>query len=208
MYKRNEINIVVALKSVVQPELHQTSQTGHLGDTSDRRSVQGAYLENQKDFVYEINFSRSLTHQGFSEAWNFNKISTDQKVMNFTNWRFSSPCSCEYQPLEVDFSPTMKWNSPETAIGFKTDVKPGDHLNHLEDIQDVLSCTSTQRIMRILIYLNLPYLESLAITLQQLLPKQIVYDFSTYQASRRFQEALISTQTVQVQEEPSSPFMA
>ena len=122
MYKRNEINIVVALKSVVQPELHQTFQTGHLGDTSDRRSVKGAYLENQKDFVYEINFSRSLTHQGFSEAWNFNKISTDQKVMNFTNWRFSSPCSCEYQPLEVDFSPTMKWNSPETAIGFKTDV--------------------------------------------------------------------------------------
>ena len=30
---------VTVLKSVVQPESHQTSQTGHLGDTSDRRSV-------------------------------------------------------------------------------------------------------------------------------------------------------------------------
>ncbi|KAF2576349.1 hypothetical protein F2Q70_00003058 [Brassica cretica] len=235
---------VVALKSVVQPEPHQTSQTsqtGHLGDTSARRSVQGAYLNNQKEFVYEINFYRRLTNQGFGEAWNFNKIFKDKKVMNFTNWSLSSPSSCEYQPLEVDFSPTMKWPSPEPAMGFKTDVlalarnqpnwskknqdainfskpttiweslqpirfgsiqsylwKPGDHLNHPEDIQDVLSCTSTQRIRRILIYLNLLYLESLAITLQQL-PKQVVHDFSTYQIHQEdSQEALISTQTVQL----------
>ena len=110
---------------MVQPEPHQTSQTsqtGHLGDTSDKRSVQGAYLNNQKEFVYEINFYRSLTNQGFGEAWNFNKIFKDKKVMNFTNWSFSSPSSCEYQPLEVDFSPTMKWPSPEPAMGFKTDV--------------------------------------------------------------------------------------
>ncbi|KAF3552811.1 hypothetical protein F2Q69_00015446 [Brassica cretica] len=72
---------------------HQTSQTGHLGDTSDRRSVQGSYLDNQKDFVYEINFTRRITHQGVIEAWNFKKIFTDQNVMNFINWKFSSPSS-------------------------------------------------------------------------------------------------------------------
>ncbi|XP_013613928.1 PREDICTED: uncharacterized protein LOC106320108 [Brassica oleracea var. oleracea] len=53
-----------SLKSVVQPDSHQTSQTGHLGDTSDRRSVQGAYLDNQKEFVYETNCQRRITHQG------------------------------------------------------------------------------------------------------------------------------------------------
>ncbi|KAF3594660.1 hypothetical protein DY000_02020096 [Brassica cretica] len=67
---------VVALKSMVQPESHQTFQTGHLGDTNDRRSVQGSYLDNQKDFVYETNFCRFLTHRGISEAWNFKRSFT------------------------------------------------------------------------------------------------------------------------------------
>ena len=59
---------VVALKSVVKPEFHQTSQTGHLGNTNDRRSVQGAYLDNQKEFVYEMFFLKksnsSRSHWG------------------------------------------------------------------------------------------------------------------------------------------------
>ncbi|WZZ32410.1 hypothetical protein YC2023_015811 [Brassica napus] len=42
--------------------------------------------------------------------------------MNFTNCRFSSTSSCEYQPFEVDFSPTMKRPSPEPTMGFKKDV--------------------------------------------------------------------------------------
>ena len=62
---------VAVLESVVQPESHQTSQTVHLRDTSDRRSVQVAYLDNQKVFVYETNFTRFITNQGVSEAWNF-----------------------------------------------------------------------------------------------------------------------------------------
>ncbi|XP_033141617.1 uncharacterized protein LOC117132127 isoform X2 [Brassica rapa] len=37
---------VVVTKSMVQPESHQTVQTGHLGGTSDRSSVQGIYLHN------------------------------------------------------------------------------------------------------------------------------------------------------------------
>ncbi|KAF3514140.1 hypothetical protein F2Q69_00004335 [Brassica cretica] len=64
---------------------------------------------------------------------------------------------------------------------------PGDHfkqsggiLGVQEEFYMFIPCTSNHWIRRILIYFNLPYLESLAITLQQLLPKQVVHDFSTY----------------------------
>ena len=62
LYKYGEFlsSLVEVLKSVVQPESHRTSQTGHLGDTCDRRSVQGAYLDNQKEFAYETNSPRCL----------------------------------------------------------------------------------------------------------------------------------------------------
>ncbi|KAF3519499.1 hypothetical protein DY000_02058516 [Brassica cretica] len=96
---------VVVLKSVVQPESHQTSQTGHLGDTSDKQSVQGVYLNNKKEFVYETNFTRSRTHKGVIEASNFKRSFTDQKVMNFTSQRFLSPSICEYPTLEGDSGP-------------------------------------------------------------------------------------------------------
>ncbi|WZY72158.1 hypothetical protein YC2023_004398 [Brassica napus] len=36
--------------------------------------------------------------------------------------------------------------------------KPGHHLNHPKDIQEFLSCTSTQKIRRISLPINLPYL--------------------------------------------------
>ena len=136
--------------------------------------------------------------------------------MDFTNRRFPNPSSCEYQLLEVDFSPTMKRPSPESILGFKVNVlafhkarnqknwlrknqvaitfpkpakptsimescqplqfgsnqtflwKPGDHIIHPEDIQDVLRCTNTQRVRRIFIYFNLSYLDSQALKLQQL----------------------------------------
>ncbi|KAF2617752.1 hypothetical protein F2Q68_00038666 [Brassica cretica] len=42
--------------------------------------------------------------------------------MDFTKWRFPSPSSCEYQLLEVDFSPIMKRPSPESIMGFKVNV--------------------------------------------------------------------------------------
>ncbi|WZZ27726.1 hypothetical protein YC2023_011127 [Brassica napus] len=125
---------VVALKSLVQPESHQTSQTGHLGDTRDIRSVQGVYLDNQKDFVYENNFTRRITHQGVIEALNFKKISTDKKVMDFTNWRFPTPSSCD---------PTMKLPSPEKTMGFKKDVlafhKARNQKNWLRKNQDAIN---------------------------------------------------------------------
>ncbi|KAL0696498.1 hypothetical protein Bca4012_063678 [Brassica carinata] len=39
--------------------------------------------------------------------------------MDFTNWRFSSPSSCEYQASEGDPSPGMNQPSPESIMGFK-----------------------------------------------------------------------------------------
>ena len=113
---------VVALKFVVQPESHQTSQTDHLGDTSDRRSVQGAYLDNQKDFVYETNFPKRLTLQGVIEAWNFRRSFTDQIVMNFKSQRFLSPSICEYLTLEGDSSPKKERSEPKSIIELKRDL--------------------------------------------------------------------------------------
>ncbi|CAG7909533.1 unnamed protein product [Brassica rapa] len=42
--------------------------------------------------------------------------------MDFTNRRFPNPSSCEYQLLEVDFSPTMKRPSSESIMGFNINV--------------------------------------------------------------------------------------
>lgn len=108
-----------AIKSVVEPEFNQTIQTDHLGATSDRGSVKEGYLDHQKDFSHETNFKRRLTHQRIPETWNFKKNFMDQEVMDFTICSFSSPSSCKYQPLEVDFSPTMKRHSPESIMGLK-----------------------------------------------------------------------------------------
>ncbi|KAF3554017.1 hypothetical protein F2Q69_00012434 [Brassica cretica] len=65
-----------------------------------------------------------------------------------------------------------------------------DTLSQPEDVQDFLQYTSTQWIRRIYSCFNLPYLESLAINLQQLLPKQVVQDFSTYQAIKKIPRKL------------------
>ncbi|KAF3603138.1 hypothetical protein F2Q69_00036116 [Brassica cretica] len=49
------------------------------------------------------------------------------------------------QPTPLGSTQTYSW-------------KPEDHLNHPEDIQEALSCTSTQEIMQISLPINLPYL--------------------------------------------------
>ena len=92
--------LVVVMKSEVQPESHQTFQTGHLGGTNDIGSFQRVHLNNQKEFWHETNFHGRPTH--------YKKSSTEEEVMDFTNWRFPRPSSCEYELLEVDLSPTMK----------------------------------------------------------------------------------------------------
>ena len=108
-------------KSMVQPESHQTVQTGHLGGTSDQGSVQGVYFHKKKDFQHETNFIGFYTQEGVLPNWNRAKIFTDQKVMNFTSQRFSNPSICEYPTLEKDSSPRKERPEPKPIIGFKKD---------------------------------------------------------------------------------------
>lgn len=113
-----------------------------------------------------------------------------QRVQNQANWfrknqdtiNFPKPGkptsiweSC--QPLQIGSNQTFLW-------------KQGDHLNHPEDIQDDLSCTSTQEIRRIPIYFKFPYLEFLAINLQQLFPLQLRHDINTLESLLSNQELL------------------
>ena len=70
--------------------------------------------------------------------------------------------------------------------------EPGDHFNHpleiihgQEDFYKFIPCTSQHRIRRIPINTNLPYLEILAIQLQQLFFFQIRHDLSTLQAVKK-----------------------
>ncbi|XP_033139373.1 uncharacterized protein LOC117130981 [Brassica rapa] len=231
---------VVVTKPMVQPESHQTVQTGHLEGTSDRGSVQGVYLHNQKDFQHETNFIGFYTQEVVQPNWNRAKVFTEQEVMNFTSQTFPSPSICEYPILEGDSSPRKERPEPKPIIGFKRSlsafqkaqdqekwqrnyevmiqspkpVKPVLHLpqleanrfnqlqtrhwrpgdismhsgslsNGLEESEKFIPCTSPHRIRRILINPNLPYLELLAIQLQQLFFLQIRHDLSTLQTIKK-----------------------
>ncbi|KAF2561916.1 hypothetical protein F2Q70_00015242 [Brassica cretica] len=101
---------------------NQAVQTGYLGDASDRGSVQGEYLNIQKVLFPEFNFPRRPTQQGFTKAWNYKKLFTEEKVMNFTNRKFHSPSICEYQTFEGDSSPMKKRPETKPIIGFKMDL--------------------------------------------------------------------------------------
>ncbi|WZZ27022.1 LOW QUALITY PROTEIN: hypothetical protein YC2023_010423 [Brassica napus] len=87
------------------------------GDTSDRRSVLGVYLDNQKAFVYETKFKRRLTHQGVIEAWNFKINFMDQKFMNFT--KVSHPVHLRVPDFRRRFKPRKERPEPKSIIGFR-----------------------------------------------------------------------------------------
>ena len=101
---------------------HQTVQTGHLGCTSDRGSVQGVYLYHQKEFQHETNFIGFYTQEGVQTCWNGVEIFTEQEVMNITSQRFPSPSICEYPTLEGDSSPRKERNEPKPIIGFNRNL--------------------------------------------------------------------------------------
>uniref|UniRef100_M4CBB8 Replication factor A C-terminal domain-containing protein n=1 Tax=Brassica campestris TaxID=3711 RepID=M4CBB8_BRACM len=103
-------------------DLYESHQTVHLGGTSDRGSVQGVYLYNQKDFQHETNFYGFYTQEGVQANCNRAKILTEQEVMNFTSQRFSSPSICEYPTLEGDFSSRKERPEPKPIIGFKRNL--------------------------------------------------------------------------------------
>ncbi|WZZ48947.1 hypothetical protein YC2023_049054 [Brassica napus] len=47
------------------------------------------------------------------------KIFTEQEIMNFTSQRFLSPSICEYPTLEDDSRPMKKWPEAKPIIGVK-----------------------------------------------------------------------------------------
>ncbi|XP_033139218.1 uncharacterized protein LOC117130523 [Brassica rapa] len=102
---------------MVQPESHQTVQTGHLGGTSDQSSVQDVYLHNENDFQHETNFIGFYTQEGVQSNWNRAKIFSEPEVMNFRSQRFSSPSICEYPILEGDYSPRKEQLEAKPIIG-------------------------------------------------------------------------------------------
>ena len=110
------------MKSGVQPESHQTFQTGHLDSTNEKGSFQRVHINNHTEFWHETNFHGRPTQEFITEVWNYKKIFTEEKVMNFTNMRFSRPSSCEYQLLGVDLNPTMKRSESNSIMDFKRDV--------------------------------------------------------------------------------------
>ncbi|WZZ86239.1 hypothetical protein YC2023_114818 [Brassica napus] len=101
-----------------QPEIWRSFvvQTGYLGDASDMGSVQNRNLNIQKVFCHESNFHGKPTHKGFTEAWNHMKIFTEEGVMNFPNWRFSSPSIREYQTSKGDSGPRKKRPEPKPIL--------------------------------------------------------------------------------------------
>ena len=101
-----------------QPEIWRSFivQTGCLGDASDRGSVQNGYLNIQKVFCHESNFPGKPTQQGFTEAWNHLESFTEEGVMNFLNWRFSSPSIREYQTSKGDSGPRKKRPEPKPIL--------------------------------------------------------------------------------------------
>ncbi|KAF2581779.1 hypothetical protein F2Q68_00002827 [Brassica cretica] len=75
--------------------------------------------------------------------------------------------------------------------------RPGDQFIHSgslsrdpEEIYKFIPCTSNHWIRRILIYFNLPYLESQALKLQQLFFLQSMHDISTFQTIKKIPRKL------------------
>ncbi|XP_033139413.1 uncharacterized protein LOC103828867 [Brassica rapa] len=106
-----------------QPQIWRSFvvQTGYLG-ASDRGSVQEGYLNSLKVFCLESNFTRTPTHQGFTEDWNRMKIFPDKEVMNFPNQRFFSPSIREYQISKGYSCPIKKRPEPKPITGFQMDL--------------------------------------------------------------------------------------
>ncbi|KAF3519024.1 hypothetical protein DY000_02062733 [Brassica cretica] len=200
-----------AIKSVSEPKINQVSQTGHLGDASDRGSVQSEYLNNQKkvmDFTSQAIFSASIgADQPHFGPYKSNHEEASTEAICYVNEgllgvqikknQARNPIQSEVLLGLLNFpklvKPTLFMESSQPIRFGPTQTyfwKPGDTLSQPEDVQDFLQYTSTQWIRRIYSCFNLPYLESLAINLQQLLPKQVVHDFSTYQAIKKIPRKL------------------
>ena len=67
--------------------------------------------------------------------------------------------------------------------------EPGDTLENSEDIQDILSCTSIQRIRRILFTINFPYLDAFTpFTCKESLHQLMAKEQRPYSSSKPFRD--------------------
>ncbi|KAF2575937.1 hypothetical protein F2Q70_00005775 [Brassica cretica] len=79
------------------------------------------------------------------------------------------------QPTPLGSTQTYSW-------------KPGDHLNHPEDVQKALSCTRTQEIRRISLPINLPYLAASTINALKEFLQLFIQDQRPYSSSRQLRD--------------------
>ncbi|WZZ27228.1 hypothetical protein YC2023_010629 [Brassica napus] len=98
---------------VLQPDLPEiwrnfVVQTDYLGDAIDRVSFQNGYLNIQKVFCHESNFSVKPTHKGFTEAWNHLKIFTEEGVLQ--------PSIRKYQTSKGDSGLRKKRPEPKPIL--------------------------------------------------------------------------------------------
>ncbi|KAF3540857.1 hypothetical protein F2Q69_00020458 [Brassica cretica] len=76
------------------------------------------------------------------------------------------------------------WADPNLSMG-----EPGDTLENSEDIQDILSCTSIQRIRRILFTINFPYLDAFTpFTCKESLHQLMAKEQRPYSSSKPFRD--------------------
>ncbi|KAF3521607.1 hypothetical protein F2Q69_00048302 [Brassica cretica] len=122
----------VVIKSVVEPEVNQAVQTGYLGNTSDKASVKEGYLDNQKEFFHESNFTRELAYQGVIEAWNFKKIFTDKKVMDFPSPLEGQSCSLREIHIQQTKSHLPSTDLVRIAPSIAHCYRPPDHTGSIQ----------------------------------------------------------------------------
>ncbi|KAF2533996.1 hypothetical protein F2Q70_00031045 [Brassica cretica] len=101
-YKEDTIYIHVAKILIIKPPTASFHRAIN--------SFEGGYVIVMKSEVQpESHRTFQTGHLGGTSDRGF----TEEEVMDFRNWKFPSSSTCEYQLLEVDFSPTMKRPSPE-----------------------------------------------------------------------------------------------
>ncbi|CAN8271773.1 unnamed protein product [Cochlearia groenlandica] len=109
----------------------------------DLRAFKGELQPNQKDLSFEPNYYGILRHQRYGNNWNWCNINVGYGVIEFLNR--SIPDLPYMEPSRYGSLQSYLW-------------RPGLINKVLETPTDVIQCTSTHRIRRILSLLYLPKL--------------------------------------------------
>ncbi|KAF2566442.1 hypothetical protein F2Q68_00026453 [Brassica cretica] len=217
---------VVVTKSMVQPESHQTVQTGHLGEGVHPNWNRAKIFTEQEVMnftsqrfpspsIYEYptlegDFSSKKERPEPKPIIGFNRDPSDfQKAQCQEKWTRKSVVIIQSPKpakpvLHLPQLEANRFNQLQTRHW-----RPGDHFNQSggilgvqEELYMFISCTSNHWIRKILIYFNLPYLESQAFNRQQLFfPSVYARHQHLPDHKEDSQEAHLPPQTVQIQVE-------